>query len=342
MDRAGPRNHHRHMNQARTTTGLARSLIRMLGDAIAPKGAGQGRLCIVNYHRILERPDPLLASEPTVDTFQWQMELLASCFNVLPLHDAIGMLATGRMPPRAVAITFDDGYRSTHELALPVLQRYRLPATVFVTTGHLDKGSMWNDIILEAARRLPRGELDLSDIGFGNHALHTPEDRQQAVHELTERSKYLPPDRRAQLSRKLEALVGCSLEQELMLTPEMLQALSQAGIEIGGHTITHPILTCIDDEAARAEIVGNKRHLESIIDKPVRLFAYPNGKEGVDFDARHARMVREAGYSAAFTTAVGPATRHTDRYTIPRSRPWDNHPMKFAGRLLYWLGGRGA
>lgn len=328
------------MNQARTTTRLSDSVIRTLGDAIAPRGAGEGRLCIVNYHRILERPDPLLASEPTVETFHWQMELLASCFNVLPLHDALEMLKAERMPPRAVAITFDDGYRSTHDLALPVLQQYQLPATVFVTTGHIDKGSMWNDVILEAARRLPRGELELSDIGFGSYPLHTPQDRQNAVQALTERSKYLPPAGRAQLNHKLETLVGCSLEQELMLTRDMLLALNRAGVEIGGHTITHPILTCVDDATAQAEIAGNKQHLESIIGKPVRLFAYPNGKQGIDFDERHAQMVREAGYSAAFTTAVGPVTRHTGRYTIPRSRPWDNHRMKFAGRLLYWLAGR--
>lgn len=328
------------MNQVSTTTTLTDSVIRKLGDAIAPRGTGEGRLCIVNYHRILERPDPLLASEPTVEIFRWQMELLASCFNVLPLHDALEMLKAGRMPPRAVAITFDDGYRSTHDLALPVLQQYQLPATVFVTTGHIDKGSMWNDVILEAARRLPHGELELSDIGFGSYPLHTPLDRQNAVQALTERSKYLPPAGRAQLSRKLETLVGSPLEQELMLTRDMLLALDRGGVEIGGHTITHPILTCVDDATARAEIVGNKQHLESIIGKPVRLFAYPNGKHGIDFDERHAHMVREAGYSAAFTTAVGPVTRHTDRYTIPRSRPWDKHRLKFAGRLLYWLAGR--
>jgi peptidoglycan/xylan/chitin deacetylase (PgdA/CDA1 family) len=328
------------MNRARTITRPADGLVRAIGDAIAPRGTGEGRLCIVNYHRILAQPDPLLESEPTIETFRWQMDLLANCFNVLPLHDAIDMLATRRMPPRAVAITFDDGYRSTHDLALPILKQYGLPATVFVTTGHIEKGSMWNDVILEAARRLPAGELALDDIGFGRYPLHSLADRQQTARALTERSKYLPPDGRAQLNRKLESLVGCTLQQELMLTQDMLLNLSKSNIEIGGHTVTHPILTCIDDDTARAEIVGNKQHLEAILGKPLRLFAYPNGKQDIDFDARHARMVSEAGYAAAFTTAIGPATRHSGRYLIPRSRPWDAHPVMFAGRLLSWLGGR--
>lgn len=319
---------------------LCAPLIRAAGDAIAPRGKGEGRLCIVNYHRILSQPDPLLDSEPTVDIFRWQMELLASCFNVLPLNDAIEMLRTERMPPRAVAITFDDGYRSTHDLALPILREYALPATVFVTTGHMEKGSMWNDIILEATRRLPDGELELHDIGYGSYPLHTASDRQHTALALTERSKYLPPPERAQLRNKLEALAGGTLEQELMLTRDMVRSLSQQNIEIGGHTVTHPILTRIDDDAARAEIVNNKQQLEAILGKRLRLFAYPNGKQGVDFDARHARMVREAGYTAAFTTAVGPATRHSKPYEIPRSRPWDSHPLMFAGRLLQWLSGR--
>ena len=110
------------MTNARKFTGLSGRFIRAAGDTIAPRGKGDGRLCIVNYHRILPAPDPLLDSEPTVDTFRWQMELLARCFNVMSLHDAVRMLATERMPPRAVAITFDDGYRSTHDLALPVLR----------------------------------------------------------------------------------------------------------------------------------------------------------------------------------------------------------------------------
>lgn len=315
-------------------------LLRFVGNAIAPRAEGEGRLCIVNYHRILPEPDPLLESEPTVDTFRWQMNLLARCFNVLPLHDAIQMLSTGRMPPRAVAITFDDGYRSTHDLALPILRDYRLPATVFVTTGQMEKRSMWNDVILEAARRLPNGELELQDIGYGSYPLHTTADRHRTSLALIERSKYVAPAERAQLLRKLESLAGGTLERELMLTGEMLHTLDRNGVEIGGHTISHPILTRIDDAAARAEIVGNKQQLEAIIGKPLRLFAYPNGKRDVDFDTRHTQMVREAGYVAAFTTAVGPATRHSDRYEIPRCRPWDTNPAMFAARLLWWLGGR--
>lgn len=318
-------------------TRMGRSLIRTLGNAIALRDDGRGRACVVNYHRILEAADPLLESEPDVATFRWQMELLANCFNVIPLHEAVGLIGTGRMPPRAVCITFDDGYRSVHDLALPILQELKLPATVFVTSGFVGGGNMWNDRIIEAVQNLPAGQLDLSDLGLGSYSLASLGDRKQSVGRLTEASKYLPPQARIALIKRLEAMVGEHLDHGLMLTPDMVINLDRAGIEIGAHTISHPILTSLDDASSRLEIEGGKRELEAIIGKPVRLFAYPNGKVGKDFDQRHTAMAREAGFAAAFTTRAGAISGGTDLYQLPRSRPWDRSPFMFGLRLLRWL-----
>ncbi len=316
---------------------LGRGLIRTLGNTIAPHGAGDGRVCIVNYHRILEAKDPLLESEPDVATFRWQMRLLAECFNVIPLYDAVQLIGTGRMPPRAVCITFDDGYRSVHDLALPILQHFKLPATVFVTSGFVGGDNMWNDRIIEAVQNLPAGRLDLSELGLGTYSLASLDDRKLTVGRLTEASKYLPPQARFDLIKRLELMVGDHLDHGLMLTPEMVVNLDRAGIEIGAHTISHPILTSLDDASSRMEIEGGKKELEDIIGKPVRMFAYPNGKVGKDFDERHTRMARDAGFAAAFTTRVGAVTSSQDRFQLPRSRPWDKSPFMFGVRLLRWL-----
>lgn len=319
-----------------THTGFTRSLLRLAGDAIA-RGQRQPSLCVVNYHRILARPDPLLDSEPDVAAFRWQMALLAECFHVMPLRAALAALDAGSLPPRTVCITFDDGYRSVHELALPVLEEFGLPATVFVTSGHVGKGSMWNDRIIKAVQALPAGALDLSDLGLPRYPLATDADRKRAAAGLTEASKYLPPPARAALVERLAELAGTGDAPGLMLTPEMVVDLDRRGVEIGAHTVTHPILTSLDDAAARAEIRNGKQELEALIGKPVRLFAYPNGKAGKDFDARHVAMVREAGFDAAFTTAVGAIGGMADRFQLPRSRPWDKRPLLFGLRLLQWL-----
>ena len=298
------------------------------------------RLCILTYHRILEIADPLLDSEPDINTFRWQMELLANCFNVLPLHDAISALAAGSLPPRAVCITFDDGYRSIHDLALPVLKELDLPATVFVTTGHMESGNMWNDKIIEALRRMPDGELDLRKHGLNTYTLGKVDERKHVLHALIEKSKYLPSNARTVLVQELSELDKNVKAPSLMLTRQMVAKLAEEGIEIGGHTINHPILTRMDDDQARHEISACKQQLEEITGKPVRFFAYPNGKVGVDFDARHAQMVKEAGYAGAFTTAIGAATKEHDPDQMPRSRPWDKSQFMYALRLLRWLESR--
>lgn len=312
-------------------------LIRSVGDTIYRRRISRGRVCVISYHRVLESLDPLLESEPDVKTFRWQMELLAECFNVMPLHDAVVALGKESMPPRAVCITFDDGYRSTYDLALPILKELNLPATVFVSSGYLDEGNMWNDRIIEAVRRLPDGRLDLRDVNLGVHPLDTSDDKKRLIHRLTSDSKYLPPHARLGAALKLESMACGLVPRELMLTREMVLALSRQGIEIGAHTITHPILTSIGDESARYEIEAGKRELEDITGKPVRLFAYPNGKPNMDFDERHVLMAKEAGFTAAFTTAAGAATCNDDTYRIPRCRPWDTTPFLFGLRLLRWL-----
>ncbi len=325
------------MTNYKRPTRLTSRFIRSLGDAIAPRGIGEGRICIVNYHRILESLDPLLDSEPDVVEFRWQMELLAECFNVMPLHDALHALGTQSMPPRTVCITFDDGYRSTHDLALPILKELNLPATVFVTSGYIGEGNMWNDKILEAVRRLPSDQLDLRETGLGIHALQTIDERKHTIQKLTQDAKYLPPKERLDLTVRLEELAGEVFDHGLMLTREMVCTMAEQNIEIGAHTITHPILTSLDDNSARHEIEGGKLQLEAITGRPVRLFAYPNGKAGMDFDERHVVMAKEAGFAAAFTTAFGAATNENDRYQIPRCRPWDATPFFYGLRLLRWL-----
>lgn len=315
------------------------TLMRAIGNSYTLWQAGRGRMCIVNYHRILDMPDPLLGNEPDVATFREHMKMLADCFNVLPLHQALQALQTNTMPPRAVCITFDDGYRSTYELALPVLQEFNLPATVFVTSGYVDqRENMWNDRIVEAVRSLQGGTLDLRGAGAGRYQLDTVTERCVAVHELTQKAKYLPPSERMALIASVEAIAD-SHAAPLMLGSDMIRALHRAGIEIGAHTVSHPILTSLPDDVALREMVDSKHALEAITGAPVRYFAYPNGKAGLDFDQRHMAMARQAGFAAAFTTATGPVVASQDLYMLPRSRPWDNTTFFYMLRLLRWLAG---
>lgn len=295
-------------------------------------GGRRARLSVLIYHRVLDDPDPLVPWAIRVDDFSAQMEALKRFFNVLPLPEAVERLASGRLPARAAAVTFDDGYKDNLTVALPVLQRYEIPATVFVATGFLDGGRMWNDTVVESVHGA-EGTLDLADLGLGTFHLESDVSRVQAVSGLLRQLKYLPHGQRVAMADKIGERSSATLPNDLMLSSDEVRRLHAAGIEIGGHTVTHPILSLLEDRMAYREIAENRERLTEITRTPVRVFAYPNGRPKQDYAPAHVTMVKECGYSCAVSTAVGVSTRGTDLYQIPRFTPWDVKQRQFVLRM---------
>jgi peptidoglycan/xylan/chitin deacetylase (PgdA/CDA1 family) len=297
-------------------------------------GGKRGRLTIVMYHRVLEQPDPLSPYTPTADVFNCHMETLANGFNVLPLSEAIERLVKRSLPPRAACITFDDGYRDNFTVASPVMQRYGLPSTIFVSTGFLDGGRMWNDSVIEAIRKAPGQTLDAQSLELGVHAIATEVERAQTINKLLEQLKYLPFAQRLARVAELCDLIGTNLPTNLMMSSAEVIAARRANIEIGAHTVNHPILTQIDDQQARNEMTESKAHLEQMLKEKITLFAYPNGRPDQDYATRHAKMVKDAGFKMAVSTASGAANATSDLYQLPRYAPWDKLKSRLQVRLL--------
>jgi len=120
-----------------------------------------------------------------------------------------------------------------------------------------------------------------------------------------------------------------------MMTSDALCRLRASGMEVGAHTVTHPILARVDPARAEREIRESKRRLEAIAGSAVMLFAYPNGRPGRDYLPEHVRMVREAGFEGAVTTAHGVANAASDPFQLPRFTPWDKTPGRFVLRLMH-------
>ena len=297
--------------------------------ALASPGGTRARLSVLIFHRVLPRRDPLFPGEIFAEPFAALMNHVASRFRVLVLRDAVQALAQGTLPARAMAITFDDGYADNLEIAAPILQRNRVPATVFVATGYLDGGCMWNDLVIQAFRATQRASVDLRSIGLGTFQLDSHQNRRAAIDQVLAHLKYLAvEDRRDRAERVLRA-AEVDAPRELMLTRESVRALHAAGFDVGAHTVTHPILARLPTDAAWDEIRQSKVDLEALTGKSVDLFAYPNGKPGTDYSPDHVRMIREAGFEAAFTTASGAANRDSDVYQLPRFTPWVRNPLRF-------------
>ncbi|NRF66522.1 polysaccharide deacetylase family protein [Aquincola sp. S2] len=307
-------------------------MINAAMNLLSPGGAN-ARLSILIYHRVLAQADELQPDLPDAASFDRQMRWVASSFNVLPLDVAVRLRDEGRLPHRAAAITFDDGYADNLTQAMPILQRHGISATFFITTGYLDGGRMWNDTISETIRRCPRERLDLSDLGLGVHALATLDERRAAIHALQRGAKYLPPPQRQRAVDALAQHAATALPNDLMMTSDQLRALRDGGMQIGGHTVTHPILARITPDEARAEMHDGKTRLEALLQQPVTLFAYPNGVPQRDYLPEHVEMLRSSGFHAAVTTAAGAADRHADRYQLPRFTPWDKTRQRFRLRM---------
>ncbi len=249
------------------------------------------------------------------------------------VKDTVRRLRAGKLPSRTACITFDDGYADNAEVALPILKKYGLSATFFVATGFLDGGRMWNDTVIESIRRAESGELDLNEIGLGVISLQSTDERVAAINQLLSRLKYLEPEERQDKVDAIAHISGAILPEGLMMTSTQVKALAEEGMEIGAHTVSHPILASVSPAKARREIAEGKERLEAITGLPVCTFAYPNGKAGVDYRREHVEMVHDLSFTAAVTTERGVATRNTDRYQLPRFTPWDRTPARFLLRL---------
>lgn len=315
--------------------------MKPLFSLLSPAGAG-ARLNVLIFHRVLPQPDPLFPGEVDAATFDTLLGWVRDWFNVLPLDEAIARLADGSLPARAAALSFDDGYADNHDVALPLLRKHGLPCSFFVATGFIDGGRMWNDTLIEAVRRSGLATLDLRGLkdasgeDLGQHALGAAvPDRRGLLHGLIQRVKYLAPAPRLACVNAIAERAEVRPPDDLMMTGAQVRALRQAGMQIGAHTVNHPILATLDRHEAADEIARSRDTLQTLLGERVGLFAYPNGKPGTDYlPDVHPGIVRELGFDGAVSTHWAASRRGEDVFQIPRFTPWDRQRWKFGLRLV--------
>lgn len=315
--------------------------LRAITAGLSPAGP-RARLSALIFHRVLAAPDEMRPTEPTEDDFARILKWVTQQFRVLSLADAVRGIMQRNLPARALVITFDDGYADNAQLASPILKRANLPATFFVTSGTLDGGRMFIDTLIAAAGNSRRATLDLTELGLSQYPLDSIAARRRAVDALIPIVKGIDGPERDRTADRIAQIAGAEPPKDLMMTGSHVRQLADDGFEIGGHTETHPVLARLSTEQATREIEGGRRRLHEITGKPVRFFAYPNGRPGLDYNARTVEIVRRLGFDAALTTACGVADSTSDLMQLPRFTPWDRRELRFGLRMIQNLtsGGR--
>jgi peptidoglycan/xylan/chitin deacetylase (PgdA/CDA1 family) len=296
--------------------------------------SGEPRLPILIFHRVLPEPDPLFPEEMHSKRFDALMGIVARSMQSRTLSQAASALQGGGLSARPVVITFDDGYADNAEVALPILQKHGLVASFFVSTGFLDGGRMWNDTVIECLRRSPQDAIDLADFGLGVFQLASPEHRRKAIDALLPVVKYQSLEERERSLALLHQRAGePALPANLMMRSTQVAELHAAGMEIGAHTVRHPILQQVPLAEAEEEIAQGRARLQAITGSPVDVLAYPNGKPGVDYGKDHVALARRLGFRFAVSTSPALARAADDPLQLPRFTPWDQSAMRWVLRL---------
>jgi peptidoglycan/xylan/chitin deacetylase (PgdA/CDA1 family) len=297
-----------------------------------------GTFLVLTYHRVHE---PLTGF--TIDTvapavFEAQMRYAAAHFTIRSLGELAAQTEAGeQLPPRALAITFDDGYVDNHHYAFPILARLGLPWTLFVTAGCIEtRERLWFDRVLRAFQTTARAGFDLPELG-PPAPLTTVVERQAAAYRVLGRLKGLAAAARLEaVDRITEALEVTDEDAEVpeLLTWAQIREMAEAGVAIGSHTLTHPILSRVPLAEAWREIAESKWLIERRIGRVVTLFAYPNGKAD-DLTDETITMIRQAGYRTAVTTELGANGPGQHPLTLRRIKPWGPSTPLLALGLTY-------
>ena len=218
---------------------------------------------------------------------------------------------------KSFIITFDDGYKDNYIYAYPILKKYNVPATIFLTTGHIGTTKpFWQNKLAYIIRKTNRDSIEIE--GFGKYQLYTQQERSRAIIHIKNKLKTLRHEEIQTQIEEMESLLDVkalySLPEDLFLDWDNVREMANYGIDFGAHGITHAQMTKINLEQARNEISLSKKKIEDEIGRPVTSFSYPNG----DFDEDIKQILQDEGFTCGISTRRGTCNTKSDRWELKR------------------------
>jgi peptidoglycan/xylan/chitin deacetylase (PgdA/CDA1 family) len=320
------------------------------------------RALILMYHQVAEVDLDPWSLCVTPQHFAEHLEIVQKYARPIGLQQLARSHRDGSIPHRAVVLTFDDGYANNLHNAKPLLERYNISATVFVTTGQvgqnrefwwdelegmlLKQGKLPEKLSLKINDRLHQWELGAA-ANYSQEEYRSDRDRKAweglpgsrlaFYYSVWEQLRPIPANERQQLQDEIAAWAGAEPTPRPSYRPlitEEVRTLAQGGlIEIGAHTVTHPFLSAHSVMFQRNEIQKSKADLEALLDYPVNSFAYPFG----DYTAETVPLIPEAGFNCACSTVQHTVWRNSDYFQFPRFAVENWSGKEFQKRLFKWL-----
>ena len=283
-------------------------------------------LLVLNYHRIGEAaasPYDRDLFSANAESFDQQVAFLKKNADVISPGDisALRRRATGR----SLLITFDDGYRDNYDLAFPILKRHGIPATFFICTGLLDRRHLgWWDEVAWMLRATEKVEIPANSWLPDGLSLRSAPERDDAIGAALLAYKRLPGDQTTPFLNALRETSGLRRQpgdaSNLWMTWDMVRELRDAGMTIGAHTDTHPLLGRLTPEQQEHEILTSRDRLATELGGAPKSFAYPVGKTGA-YNIATKRLLQEADFSYGFNFLGGHQPFSTfDAYDVRRSQ----------------------
>ncbi len=295
------------------------------------------RAVILCYHGVGSNGFPVYSDVPT-RVFEAQICYLRDHYRIVSLDQLRHELREGGHGRPAIVITFDDGYRNTYTNAFPVLRKYQIPATVYLTVDCIETGKItWYDYIFVALQVHPAGLLDLRPHIPGTYQLGTPAARLSAGLQIMRHLRTLPNSaRQFAYSILVDALPvdKCLIEDQMMTWSEVKQ-MQSAGIRFGSHTMTHPVVSRLQSSEMQYELGKSKSIIEQQIGDRVVDFSFPFGQSD-DCGNNAAALAGRFGYLSAVTSIAGTNVSGVDPVMLRRSSLVEESSLSlFALRLSY-------
>ena len=294
---------------------------------------------VLMYHRIIDKP--FIAGLAPAE-FEKQIAYIAKHFRVVPIDVLLNEIKQNRVQPFTVSLTFDDGHFDFYENAWPILKKYHLPASLYITTGFVDgKVWLWPDLLkfamLNSANKIislpPLGEVDL-----------TPENLFSSWHRLGDYCLTLEQDKRLNFIQQLAQAAAVTLPQAPVapftsVSWQQLDEMQKEGLDVGSHTVSHPILSSLSEQESYAELHESGCNIEQHLGQFPRGICYPNGRP-TDVNDKVISQAKKIGYQYGLLARntmidknkpflIGRLASHIDfiyfKWTLCRHAPEQQH-----------------